>query len=345
MLAAGTSKVSAILCLTDGLMNHGITDKPKLFSLLKAQLGAFPEGRTRPPVYCFGFGSDCDQDCLSSIASQTGGNFYSVLDLDGVSLAFADVLGGVMATTCQDIKLTCEVKLPATFAADAMTKFPQKRQSPAVIEVTIKDLFAGEKRDVLFKLNVPKGGGASTVVVFDVNYLDVALERRASAHAELVVARCPGSALPAGSVMDLDVGRNLARIQAVEEMARAKELASHGNYEDGRRVMREAVAKTRAMMSDLHVAEDEDAMMREMVQDLSSVESNMVSAEQWHSKGASTTAQYMDGQSNQRSNKLYNMSAMEAQSASLAMAAPTSVYQTKSANTFMKKAASVFLKP
>jgi uncharacterized protein YegL len=143
------NKVSAILLLTDG--QDGST-RGRLPDLLRRSASA------NCAIYAFGFGSDHDAALLSEIAEQVQTPFTFVEDTDKIREAFAGAVGGLTSIVAQgvELKLTCHVPLKAIH-----TPFPTQQTERQAI-ITIPDMFASERRDILVELSVPADNAGAT---------------------------------------------------------------------------------------------------------------------------------------------------------------------------------------
>jgi len=136
------NKVSAILLLTDG--KDGST-RGRLPELLRRAAEA------NCAVYAFGFGRDHDAALLSEIAEQAQTPFTFVEDTDKIREAFAGAVGGLTSIVAQKVELTLKCQVPLK---KVHTPFPLQ-QTEFEATVTIPDMFALERRDMLVELAVP----------------------------------------------------------------------------------------------------------------------------------------------------------------------------------------------
>merc|ERR1712118_201555 len=134
------NKVSAILLLTDG---QDYSTRPQIPSLVaRAQ-------RVGASLYAFGFGADHDAGLLSELAEQATTPFTFVEDEEHIREAFAGAVGGLSSVVAQKVELTVNCQVPLT---EVHTPFPVQRRSDGNITVTIPDMFAGERRDIVVEL-------------------------------------------------------------------------------------------------------------------------------------------------------------------------------------------------
>merc|ERR1712130_505405 len=137
------NKVSAVLLLTDG---QDYSARAAIPALLERA------SQARCAVYAFGFGQDHDASLLSQIAEQAHTPFTYVEDTDKIHEAFAGAVGGLSSVVAQHIQLTLT---GAVTLKSVHTAFRVERSSDSSAVVTIPDLYAGERRDVLIEMSVP----------------------------------------------------------------------------------------------------------------------------------------------------------------------------------------------
>merc|ERR1719160_756228 len=134
------NKVSSILLLTDGQDSSTRSRLPALLSRAAA-IGC--------SVYAFGFGADHDAALLSEVAEQATTPFTFVEDEEHIREAFAGAVGGLSSVIAQKVELRvdCHVPLRAVH-----TPYPVQHGPEGRITVTIPDMFAGERRDLVVEL-------------------------------------------------------------------------------------------------------------------------------------------------------------------------------------------------
>jgi hypothetical protein len=293
----------AVCLLTDGQLNEGITDSSKLLGMLGSTLHRFGQGtskRAPPSVMTFGYGKDASVEILTSIASKSGGNYYSILSTEAVPLAFADALGGLLAVVAQNVSV--KVIVEGATALTPLTKFEFLTPSANTALLNLKDLYAGESRDILFK--VTYGASKAPITVkFEVSYLDV-IKEEVGAKAECVslVHRVPSNEISPEVKDDVEVARHQLRWDALVALAEASTKADAGDVGGGGRTIGMALSSIQHRMADLGIAEDEDDMMGEVASDMRTAALGMSSKTTWNeSRGKTAAASY--SHSHQRSNK------------------------------------------
>merc|ERR1719486_136634 len=168
------ARVRAVMLLTDGHMNAGITDAAQLLNVVRGVLDGDAAGAS---LYCFGYGSDHNSQLLRQLSTAAGdgrGGYYFVESTESVVGAFADCLGGLMSVVAQNVALEISPAPGSTIS--------RVRRSGAVAldsgrwRVPLGDLFAEEERDVLVDVRLDAALGSAAAVpciYFRVTYADV----------------------------------------------------------------------------------------------------------------------------------------------------------------------------
>jgi Mg-chelatase subunit ChlD len=137
------NKVSAILLLTDGQDGSTRHQLPALIA--RAQ-------QANCSIYGFGFGKDHDAALLSDLAEQAQTPFTFVENTENIREAFAGAVGGLSSIVAQAVELTITSHVQLK---NVHTPFATRMTSATCACVTIPDIFAGEKRNILVELSVP----------------------------------------------------------------------------------------------------------------------------------------------------------------------------------------------
>jgi len=158
------NKVSSILVLTDGQDGSTRSQLPALIA--RAQQNSCS-------VYAFGFGADHDASLLSTLAEQAQTPFTFVEDTSTIREAFAGAVGGLASIVAQNVELTLSGNVQVK---SVNTPFATRETSANTRVVTIPDVFAGERRDILVEMSVPatEVGGKTKLLEAHVRYTDLA---------------------------------------------------------------------------------------------------------------------------------------------------------------------------
>lgn len=144
-LLTDTSSVKqGILLLTDGHANTGMTQTDEIIIMIQKLLSKF----NGTSISCIGYGNDHNVSLLQSIATNGGGAYYVVNNLDHVATVFGDILGGLVSCSFQQISISLPVHTLLK------TRYSLQPSSiPQFIQVMIGDLPAG--MDAIFLAKLP----------------------------------------------------------------------------------------------------------------------------------------------------------------------------------------------
>merc|ERR1712093_687600 len=207
-----------------------------------------------------GFGKDHDAALLSEIAEQAQTPFTFVEDTEKVGEAFAGAVGGLPSVVAQRVVLTLKGLVPLK---TVHTPFPQQRVSETEVTVTIPDVFAGERRDILVELSVPTGGsGAEQKVLLETfaQYMD--LKRNALVRTVPVVMEAQIVDEPQPEVEpDEEVSAQCERVEVTRTLNDASAASDLGQFDDAQRMLDNAEQRLGACKKKSPVTE---AMTREL---------------------------------------------------------------------------------
>jgi len=251
------NKVSAILLLTDGQDGSTRRRLPEL--LLRA-------ARANCALYAFGFGSDHDAALLSEIAEQAQTPFTYVEDTERVGEAFAGAVGGLTSVVAQKVELTLKGRVPLK---TIHTPFPLQRISDTEATVTIPDIFAGERRDILVELSVPaEGAGAEQKVLLEAfaQYTDLKRNLPVRTSPAVMEAQIVEEPQPEAEP-DEEVSAQRQRVEVTRTLNEAAAASDLGQFEDARRMLdgaeqRMVSAKKKSSVTEAMTREVQDARSR-----------------------------------------------------------------------------------
>lgn len=142
---AGTI-IKSVILFTDGLANMGVTSASEIVR----QMGRSLTGAGAPTVYALGFGGDHDASFLQAIAEAGNGAYVFVSGANTIASTIGEILGGLLTTTAQDIRVTFRPRNGARIVGvKGGTVSSNLRQT------RFPDLFAEERRDILVDLRIP----------------------------------------------------------------------------------------------------------------------------------------------------------------------------------------------
>lgn len=101
---ADTTQVSktGLIILTDGQVNEGVTKSEELLRIIQS----IKEVNPNISITSIGYGEDHNASLLSTIATNGGGSYNVVKNIEEVATVFGDILGGLMTTVAQNVSIT-----------------------------------------------------------------------------------------------------------------------------------------------------------------------------------------------------------------------------------------------
>lgn len=257
--------VTRCILLSDGLANHGITNRDEL------AMHAGELRRRGVVTTTMGVGADFDEHLLRDMAHEGGGNFHFIEGAAQIAEIMTGELGEALEVTLRDASLY--VTLPEGARAEPLNRYRHQRV-PETNELRIElgDLVSEQEIATVIEINFPRGAiGDSTAVTVALRAGDYAsvsdreLRWTYESHEENDTQR-----------RNVEVDRAVASLYAARARAEATEANRHRDARRARRVLertaerileyafgdREMVSTAEALRNDIHrYAEREMSMM------------------------------------------------------------------------------------
>jgi len=209
---ARSGSVNRVLLLSDGLANTGITDPREIARFVR---DARRQGLT---VSTLGVGLGYNEDLMQAVAEVGGGNYYYVEDPGQMAAIFDQELSTLATTVAQDVRLRFRLG-GAVHSLDVLGYEVARggEGNSAEGDVTLENLYGGERRTVLCRLRVRADApGRTPLGSIVLSYTDQRGNRPVSASAELVVDATRSPEAVAAS-LDRLAGAEAALMTADEE--------------------------------------------------------------------------------------------------------------------------------
>ncbi|CAK4677761.1 hypothetical protein LEN26_020146 [Aphanomyces euteiches] len=275
--------VKSVLLLTDGQANVGVVSSSGLASMLQGVLSP------QESIHTFGYGSDHNAALLGQIADVGRGSYYFVQNVDGVALAFANCLGGLLSVIAQDIKLEC-IASPGVSIESIKTK---RRVKPMAnhfrYEVDMGDMIADESRDLLVEVQLPMQlfQQRMDVVEFRLRYDNVITSSLDKASATATIRR---PAIVTSKALNEHVVVQKQRVLVAEAIEAAKALASRQDFEQGRKML---LAVKERLEADMDKTPTIATSMASLINDLDGSIASISSAAEYRAVGHGRMEQTM----------------------------------------------------
>ena len=239
-------RVSRCLLLTDGLANHGTTDRDEL-------TGHAGELRRRGvSTSAFGVGADFDERLLRDMAHEGGGNFYFIEGASQIPAMLTSELGETLEVTLRNASLI--VTLPPGATAETLNRFRQARLADRnELRVDVGDLVSAQELEIVLKLTFPQGELGQQ--------MSIECELASSGESiQETVCRLEWTYATHGDndvqPRDREVDRAVAELYAARARAEATEANRNGRYEQARQVLEATARRIR------EYAGDDQALLR-----------------------------------------------------------------------------------
>lgn len=140
--------VSRVLLLTDGLANHGITNREELARHAS-------ELRQRGvSTSTFGVGADFDERLLRNMAHGGGGNFYFLENALQIPDLMTSELGEALEVVMS--RAVVEIEIPRGGDAEVLHRF-RSSIGDNMLRVELGDVVSAQEVEVLVRVNFPCG--------------------------------------------------------------------------------------------------------------------------------------------------------------------------------------------
>lgn len=224
--------VTRCILLSDGLANHGITNRDEL------AMHAGELRRRGVVTTTMGVGADFDEHLLRDMAHEGGGNFHFIEGAAQIPGIMTGELGEALEVTMRNASLY--VKLPDGARAEPLNRYRHVRV-PGTDELRIElgDLVSEQEISTVIEINFPPGTIGEQAKVFVILRADgseradegCVLWRYADHHENDIQRR------------DVEVDRAVAALYAARARAEATEANRHHDPRRARRVLERTAAR------------------------------------------------------------------------------------------------------
>jgi Ca-activated chloride channel homolog len=224
--------VSRVLLLTDGLANHGITDRMEL-SRHAAEL------RQRGvSTSTFGVGADFDERLLRDMAHEGGGNFYFLENARQIPDLITSELGEALEVVMP--RAVIEMEIPRGGDTEVLNHF-RSSIGDNMLRIELGDVVSSQEVQVIVRFNFAHGEIGQRVVTRAYLMSGDVTPVRSNDLTWVYASHAENDAQP----RDGQVDRRVAELYAARARADATEANRHGDFAAARRVIERTVARIR----------------------------------------------------------------------------------------------------
>lgn len=232
--------ISRCLLLSDGLANHGITDRGEL-AHHAAELRRLGVATTT-----FGVGADFDERLLRDMAHEGGGNFYFIEGASQIPEMLTGELGEALEITMRNAELV--VRPNGRERVDTLNRFHTQRVADrSELRVQLGDLTSAQEIDAVLRVEFPRGEEGNTAsVVVELHANGGQVDGQASAIQWQYASHLENDL----QARNRDVDRAVASLYAARARAEATERNRDGDYDHARRVLETTARRIRGYAGD-----------------------------------------------------------------------------------------------
>ncbi len=235
--------IQRVVMFTDGEANAGVATKPDELIRLLTNAG-------RATVSAFGYGADVNAQFLLDFAKEGKGNYAFIENPDDALTAFGKELGGLLSTYATN--LVVHLDPLADHEITSVVSDVDADQEPIGGDVTIRlsDILEEETRHLVLaiKLKAQKNAFPRAVNVFDAKLSYDIVDAMGKKNRQTLETKAKVHFVKAGEE-DQTPSSELAQLISLTEIIRAQieaeEAAKKGDFEEARKVMHVAAARSR----------------------------------------------------------------------------------------------------
>jgi Ca-activated chloride channel family protein len=162
-----------LLLLTDGHLNHGITEPPVVRQIVEQGLEM-----DRVRTTCLGFGDEYEEDLLDSLAKAGSGMLHDADSPESLPGIFRQELEALLAISTQNLRVRVR-KLHYCSGLALLSEYPVVALPEGGVEITVGDLVSEEQRVLVLALEVlpipPLADGSAAASIEGEALLDLEL--------------------------------------------------------------------------------------------------------------------------------------------------------------------------
>ena len=223
--------VNRVLLLSDGIANVGVTDLSTLQSTAKKWFN-----NESISISTFGVGSDYNENLMTSLAENGGGNYYYIKEPDQIPGMLEKEINGLLSVVAQQAQLT--FTLPAGISILRVYGGNYEMDKGNIMTVNLKDIFANETKAVLVKFKIKKGTNSDLVFATRLNFTDATDNNTAKAIDNINVMKPVTDKAVYLKNFSERVMQQCTIFESNDQLERAMKAADDGDYEKARAVGR-----------------------------------------------------------------------------------------------------------
>lgn len=275
---------ATVLVVSDGHVNAGLRE-PAQFGELAAKATA--DGLV---VSTLGYGEGYDETLLSVLARHGSGNHVFAADPDAAGAAIAREVDGLLDKVVQAATLTVQMQ-PAVEMLRLYNDLPAQHLGDGKVMIELGDLYAGEQRKLLLRLQVPalESLGLAEVARLELQYVELPGLLEHTVSLPISVNVVPGDQA-AGRVADPTVRSEVLFQEAQDAKRKASEAFERGDLGAARASLASSVSfldeatgmAAPGMLPDLEAERDVVTGMSSLAEERSASYMSKLTRESYH---------------------------------------------------------------
>lgn len=240
-IPGGTGPKKVVL-LSDGHANVGVSDADELAKLAR---GAADDGVSTTTI---GFGHGFDEDLMTAMANEGGGNAFFAPGVDDVPGIFAQEFEDLVALVAQNLSVEIRPDTDAVSVVSVLNEYPTTAV-PGGVQVQVGDAYGEERRRIVFALDVPSLPtlGPANVAEVVVRYVSIGDEVAAHELRVPVTVNLVAADDPAAAELDTEVTEEVVILASARAQDDARERAQSGDFDSARDILKRAADDLRAI--------------------------------------------------------------------------------------------------
>ncbi len=232
------AQVNRVLLISDGNANKGITEPAKLNKIAREAL------QNGIVITTLGLGVDYNEDLMTGIADNGGGNYYFIEESDKITETLNQEISQMASTVGKDLQL--KTTFPEGITLDKVYGWIAENNAQSV-RVPLGEIFSGQTRAILCRVHLPKNlqsGQQLTIPSFTLDYKHLAGDKEEPTTLkteELTLTVSDDQQLILGA-QDMEVTARIAEIELANRLENAAKLVEQRKYDDAKKELQSAVA-------------------------------------------------------------------------------------------------------
>ena len=222
-------RLNRVLLLSDGLANEGVTDPAAIL----ARAAACRENGVR--ISTLGMGLSYDEDLMSGIAHEAGGNYFYVDEAESVGHYLDREIDQLTRLVARDLELRLELGEGVEFGE--VFGYSHTLQGRTLV-IRVNDMWSGERRKVVVRLRVRgTAGERRALTTTELHYVEASSRAPRSEAGEMLRVSFTDDSEAVALSRRIDVLTKVEVVHNAEALIEAMELQKAGRLADAQELL------------------------------------------------------------------------------------------------------------